>query len=69
MLVVLTTGLLSAGSNPFVGRWKLNIEKSDLSGETLKFESAGSNMVRYDSGGLTYNFSTDGTEHPGLFGH
>lgn len=68
-LLILSTAMsIAATDNPFVGTWKLDPSKSDFTGETLKFESAGSGKVQYSSGGESYTFTTDGKQHPGLFG-
>jgi len=68
LLVLFTTGLMAAADNPFIGTWKLDTAKSDFAGETMKLEPTGSNMVRYSSGGESYDFRTDGKQYPGLFG-
>lgn len=67
LLVLFTTALMAA-DNPFVGTWKLDTAKSNFTGETMKLEPTGSNMVRYSSGGESYEFRTDGKQYPGLFG-
>jgi hypothetical protein len=68
LLVLSAASLIAAADNPFVGTWKLDPSKSDLTGETVKFESAGSEKVQYSSGGQSYTFTTDGKQHAGLFG-
>lgn len=68
LLFLLTTTLVAAADNPFIGTWKLDPSKSNFSGETIKFEPAGSNMIRFSSGGQSYKFTTDGKQYPGLFG-
>ena len=67
LLGLLFAGLLTAADNPFLGTWKLNAAKSDFTGETITFEPAGSKMVRYSSGGMSYTFTTDGKPHAGMF--
>jgi hypothetical protein len=59
---------MAAGDDPFVGKWKLNNSQSDFTGETFRLEDAGNGKIRYSGGGQTYWFTTDGVEHPGLFG-
>jgi hypothetical protein len=68
LLLLLSAAMIAAPDNPFVGTWKLDVSKSDFTGETIKFESAGSNTVRYSSGGQSYTFTTDGKQCPELYG-
>jgi hypothetical protein len=68
LLVLSAANLIAAADNPFVGTWKLDPSKSDLTGETVKLESAGSDKLQYSSGGQSYTFTTDGKKHPGFFG-
>ena len=50
----------AAAQNPFVGTWKLNQEKSQMSGDTLTFRPAEGQAIEVTSGGVTYSFRTDG---------
>lgn len=59
--------ILFAGDNPFVGTWKLNVDKSSFTGDTMSFASAGSE-IKYSGGGLSYTFAPDGKERPGILG-
>jgi hypothetical protein len=67
-LLLLFTNGLTAADNPFTGTWKLDMSKSDCTGETIRYQALKANMVRYTGGGETYTFTTDGQPHPGLFG-
>lgn len=67
-LVLSAAQLITAADSPFIGKWKLNMDKSDFTAETVKFESAGSGKYEIFSGGQSYMFTTDGKEHPGMFG-
>jgi len=67
-LLLLFTNGLTAADNPFTGTWKLDMSKSDFTGETIRYQGFKANMVRYTGGGETYTFTTDGQPHPGLFG-
>jgi hypothetical protein len=49
-----------AAQNPFAGVWKLNQEKSQLTGDTMKFGPAAGDAIELAAGGLTYSFRTDG---------
>jgi hypothetical protein len=50
----------AAAQNPFVGTWKLNQEKSQMAGDTLKFRPAEGEAIEVTAGGVTYSFRTDG---------
>jgi uncharacterized cupin superfamily protein len=50
----------AAAQNPFVGTWKLNQEKSQLAGDTMKFGPAASEAIELTAGGTTYSFRVDG---------
>ncbi len=67
LLLLLNSGLIAA-DNPFTGTWKLDMSKSDFSGETIRYQPLKGNMVRFTGGGETYIFTLDGQPHPGLFG-
>jgi len=69
VLAFAAAAVLAAADNPFVGKWKLDPSKSDFTGQTFKYEDAGGGKVRESGGGESYTFTTDGKEHPGLYGH
>lgn len=62
-LVGLAPTMLPAADALYVGKWKLNLAKSDLTGETLSIEKTGSGM-RFVKGVVSYTFSLDGREYP-----
>jgi hypothetical protein len=62
-----TSSLVLAANSPFAGTWKVNLEKSILVGDTVKFSSAG-DVMRMTSGGDSYGFKTDGSESKTRFG-
>jgi hypothetical protein len=69
-LVVLTCllgGVAWAASDPLVGDWKLNPQKSKLS-DVMKVESLGGNKYSFDFGGNPEIAVADGTDQPGHFG-
>jgi hypothetical protein len=53
----------AAAQNPFVGNWKLNQEKSQLAGDTMRFGPAASDAIELVAGGITYSFRTDGNPY------
>jgi hypothetical protein len=57
-----------AANEPFVGEWKLNPSKSQLT-DQMKVESVGGNRYAFDFGaGATETVTADGTEQPGSGG-
>lgn len=64
---LVTASVSFAAGTPFVGTWKLNLDKSKLTGDTVKFSSAGE-MVRITAGGDSYEFKPDGSEAKARFG-
>ena len=50
----------AAAQNPFVGNWKLNQDKSQLAGDTMKFGPAAGDAIELTAGGITYSFRVDG---------
>ncbi len=59
---------LLAADNPFAGTWKLNTEKSNLTGDTITFTSEGSGAIKFSVGSFSYTFKADGKERAGLIG-
>jgi len=68
VLTCLVAPLLSAADDPFVGKWKLNPDKSTLTDE-MKVEALGGNKYALDLGGGTpETVVADGTDQPGIMG-
>jgi hypothetical protein len=70
LLVVLSllTANSRAADDPFIGKWKLNPEKSTLTDE-MKVEHVSGNKYAFDLGGGTpETIVVDGTDQPGIFG-
>jgi hypothetical protein len=67
------TAVLSAASfafavdTPFAGTWKLNLDKSKLVGDTVRFTPVGETM-RIAGSGESYAFKPDGSENKTRFG-
>jgi hypothetical protein len=59
-LLALISAATAAAQNPFVGAWKINQEKSQLAGDTMKFGPAEGNAMELITGGVRYSFRTDG---------
>jgi hypothetical protein len=68
LLACLALGTLSAGDDPFVGKWKLNPTKSTVT-DLMKVESAGANKyVLIFTGTEGEAIVADGTDQPGISG-
>jgi hypothetical protein len=67
-LVCLLAGTLWAADDPFLGKWKLNMEKSKFAGEQTKIEDLGGNKYKWTSGNVTETITADGTDQPDRFG-
>ncbi len=63
LFLSLATAGTAAAQNPFVGTWKINQEKSQLAGDTLKFGPAAGNAIELSAGGITYSFRVDGNPY------
>jgi hypothetical protein len=62
LITVVATGTAVA-QNPFAGTWKLNQEKSQLAGDTLKFSPAEGQAMELTAGGTSYSFRVDGNNY------
>lgn len=68
LIAGMVTGTSQAASDPFVGTWKLNPSKCQLTDE-MKVEALGGNKYAFDfGGGKPVTVVTDGTDQPANFG-
>ena len=58
----------SAADESFVGKWKINPDKSQFNGQTYKIEDAGGGNYRFVFGDDVETLSFDGKEHVTKFG-
>jgi hypothetical protein len=61
--IFLSFAATAVAQNPFAGTWKLNQEKSQLAGDTMKFGPAKEDAIELVAGGMTYSFRTDGKNY------
>ena len=61
--IALATAGTAAAQNPFAGTWKLNQDKSQLAGDTMKFGPAAGDAIELTAGGVTYSFRVDGKNY------
>ncbi len=69
VLACLLAGTLWAADDPFIGKWKLNIEKSKFTGEQTKIEELGGSRYKWTSGNVTNTYTADGTDQPTQLGN
>lgn len=62
--VVLVGASLVAADPSYVGKWKLNTTKSQLTGDTITISKAADGMMTFDGQGFKYSFKIDGKEYP-----
>jgi hypothetical protein len=67
LVVAIATTRLHAMNGSFVGKWKLNPEKSTMH-DQMKVAPAGANRYAFDFGGGPEFIVTNGTDQPGLEG-
>jgi hypothetical protein len=60
--------LVTSLDSPFVGKWRLNLEKSQFTGTTMTVDRSPSGEMRLTVEGQSYTFKTDGKEYPAIFG-
>lgn len=60
--------VLAAADASYIGKWKMNVAKSDFGEATVTFASASSGGMQMTVDGQTYTFKTDGKDYDGMFG-
>ena len=60
LLITLTVIPCVAAGQSWDGTWKLNLDRSHITGETYVVEDKGNGMMRQDDGNLAYEFACDG---------
>lgn len=65
MVVALAWGSNGVHAQPsFAGTWKLNLAKSQLTGQTVSVEKTASGLLHFDSQGFAYDFDLSGKDFP-----
>jgi hypothetical protein len=57
-----------AADDPFCGKWKLNMEKSQFTGDQIKIQDMGSNKYKWTVGNTSDTITYDGSDQPVHFG-
>jgi hypothetical protein len=68
VLACLLAGTLWASDDPFCGKWKLNTEKSQFTGEQIKIQNLGGDKYKWTVGNVSDTIAYDGTDQPVHFG-
>ncbi len=63
LLISMAAATTASAQAPFAGTWKLDQDKSQLAGDTMKFGPAQGDAIELKAGGLTYSFRTDGKNY------
>ena len=61
---VLLGGTLWASDDPFVGKWKFNLDKSKLTGDQIQIQDLGGNKYKWTVGKISDTIAYDGTDQP-----
>jgi hypothetical protein len=64
VVVLVSTSKQAAAQPSFAGTWKLNLAKSQLTGQTVSIEKNASGVMHFDSQGFAYDFDLSGKEFP-----
>jgi hypothetical protein len=67
-LTALVTATLWAKDDPFCGTWKLDKDKSKVTGEQMKIEDLGNNKLKFTMGTDSDTVTMDGTDQPVHYG-
>jgi hypothetical protein len=64
VVALVSTSNQAAAQPSFAGTWKLNLAKSQLTGQTISVEKTASGLMHFDSQGFGYDFDLSGKEFP-----
>lgn len=64
LLTLVCISSLAYAQPSFAGTWKLNLAKSQLTGQTLSVEKTSSGLMHFDSQGFAYDFDLSGKDFP-----
>lgn len=68
-IAIVIAGAVSAADDPFCGKWKLNKEKSKVTGEQMKIQDLGNNQLKFTRGATSDTVKTDGSDQPVHYGY
>ena len=68
IFICLFLGSLTAATDPFVGKWKVDQSKSKMTGEKATIKDLGGNKITITFGEISDTIVADGTDQPVHFG-
>jgi hypothetical protein len=68
IVAVASSAAAAFAQNPFLGTWKMNNEKSHLTGDVIEFSPAPGGAIKFTAEDRSYTFKTDGKEYTGSTG-
>jgi hypothetical protein len=68
IVAVATSAAAAFAQNPFLGTWKMDNEKSHLTGDVIEFSPAPGGAIKFTAEDRSYTFKTDGKEYTGSTG-
>lgn len=68
IVLLAAAAALVAADNPFVGKWKENLAKSDYTGTTVTYEQTAPGEMQVTTEGQSFKFKMDGKEYPAMWG-
>lgn len=68
LFLLVAAGAAFAAESPFAGKWKLNPDKSEFAGPTIRFEETAPGTWKMTAAGQSYTFKVDGQTYPATFG-
>jgi hypothetical protein len=69
-VVALSAVSAAAADNPWTGKWKLDLTKSDFAGDTFTYSQAANGMYHFSDGStVSFDFGIDGKEYPTVYGY
>ena len=63
IVAVAASASAALAQSPFFGNWKMNNEKSHLTGDIVQFSPAPGGAIKFTADDLSYTFKTDGKEY------
>lgn len=65
--LALSSPTQSPSNSPFAGNWKVNAQKSDVSGDKLVIKRLAGDEMQLDTAGMSYKFKVDGKPYEAFF--
>jgi hypothetical protein len=63
LFMLFASAFAAFAQSPLIGKWKFNPQKSQLTGDVIRFSSTPDGSMEYTAEGRSYTFKTDGKEY------